>query len=123
MFHRHWSKQWRLGMSEFHEAEFAADGSRITTSSGRRWQVGPLVITRYAPKPVMLRILGTNELTPRTRLYDSAFKKQFGIVLATDPAYEFEDGEIRSGVLIKAENGVKRWVPRTNLSKVLVPAD
>ncbi len=61
--------------------------------------------------------------TPKTGLYDPASQKQFGIVLATEPAYEFEDEEIKLGVLIKAENGVERWVPRANMSKVFVPAD
>jgi hypothetical protein len=53
-------------------------------------------------------------------IYDPHSRRFRGEVLMTDSAYEFPDGTIRPGVLLKAGNGAEAWVPRENLREGLV---
>src|SRR5688572_7211520 len=89
----------------------------------------PMVIffrTKSAPvpPPPILVPLGTNLVTKGTAYYNPANREQqIGTILESDNAYEFPDGNIEPGFLVRSKvTGLEIWVPREKMMKVLVEA-
>ena len=74
-----------------------------------------------APPPVLVP-LGTNVVAPGTAYYNPANREQqIGTILESDNAYEFPDGKIEPGFLVRSKvTGLETWVPREKMMKVLV---
>jgi hypothetical protein len=75
--------------------------------------------TTFVGHPVPL---GTNELKIGAKLYSPNNPTNLLFtVLDINPAYDFPDDDIRSGMRVKSPNiGGSSWVPRENLNKCLV---
>ncbi len=72
------------------------------------------------PPPQILVPLGRNVVTKGATYYNPENRKAIGTILDTSNAYEFDDGTIRPGVLVKRSDGLEAWVPRKNMDRVLV---
>lgn len=72
------------------------------------------------PSPQILVPLGSNFVTKGATYYNPENRKAIGTILDTTEAYEFDDGTVRPGVLVRGANGAESWVPRENMDRVLV---
>jgi hypothetical protein len=61
----------------------------------------------------------TNILAPGALLFDQATKRVWAKVIEIDNFYEFPDGSVRPGVLVRTKNG-SEWVPGDGLRKFLM---
>ena len=64
-------------------------------------------------------IVGTNQLSAGANLYHTN-GYHYGKVVRLDDRFAFADGTNRPGVLIRATNGLEKWIPRDRLTNALV---